>query len=64
VNAVEIRQRLRDEQAKVAHDALSSPVGRDAYAYGRACGVYSGLGMAIALFDEILEEHVRVRSDL
>ena len=64
MNAIEIRQRLRDEQAKVATDALSSPVGRDAFAYGRACGMFSGLGQAINLFDEILEEHVRVQRDL
>jgi hypothetical protein len=64
VNALEIRQQLREEQAKVAHDALASPVGRDAYAYGRACGTYSGLQTAIEIFDNILEEHAKVRRDL
>jgi hypothetical protein len=64
VNAHEIRQRLRDEQEKAAHGALASPAGQNGYAYGWACGFYAGLGTAISLFDEILEEHARVRRDL
>lgn len=64
MRAADVRQWLIEEREKVAHDALSSPVGRDAFAYGMACGMYGGLSRALILFDELLEERERVRLDL
>lgn len=49
-------QRLEHEQARLAHEALAKPNGRDAFDYGRVIGMYAGLEQAkqaiLALFDE------------
>lgn len=49
-------QRLEQEQARLAHEALAKPAGRDAFEYGKVIGLYAGIEHAkqsiIAMFDD------------
>ena len=49
-------QRLEQEQAKLAHEALAKPNGREPFDYGRVVGMYAGIEHAkqsiLALVDE------------
>jgi hypothetical protein len=47
---------LKAEQTKVAHGALQAPAGRDAFEYGRMCGMHSGLQQALNVIDSILKD--------
>ena len=46
---------LRKRQMEWAHDALSQPVGRDAYDFGHAAGVLLGLKMAEAIVFDVVK---------
>lgn len=39
-------QRLDIEMTKISHDALTKPVEKTSFEYGRVSGLYQGLGMA------------------
>ena len=53
-------QRLKDEQAQLAAEALAQPQNRDAFEYGRVVGMYSGLERAISvLLDTVRETEER-----
>ena len=49
-------QRLEQKQAELAHTALATPNGRDAFEYGRMAGVYQGYGLAIDMIKNIEAE--------
>jgi hypothetical protein len=64
VRAQDLIQRLREEQERIAHDALSAPASRDAFAYGRACGMYAGIGVSMAALEEMIGDQERAQRDL
>ncbi len=49
-------RRIEDEQASLAKDALSRPLGKDAYDYGRVVGIYAGLEQAKGLISDLMAE--------
>lgn len=55
---------LKAEQAKFAHGALQTPAGRDAFEYGRVCGIHSGLQAALEVIDGIIKDTVKKESEL
>lgn len=57
-------QRLEMEQAKLAHETLSQPSGREAFDYGRAVGLYAGLEIAKRTLIELVAERERKDFDL
>ncbi len=53
-------QRLEQEQARLASEALAHPAGKDGFDYGRAVGMYAGLEHAKrTLIDMIAEKERR-----
>lgn len=46
VNAAYVEQTLGKMMAEIAAAAMEQPAGQDAFAYGKAVGVYAGLKMA------------------
>lgn len=52
-------QCLELEQTKLAHETLSQPLGRDAFDYGRAVGMYAGIEIAKRAFLELVAEKER-----
>lgn len=55
-------QRLGTVRDTIAHQALETPAGRDSFEYGRACGMYAGLSLAMGTIQEMLEEDAKRRS--
>lgn len=47
---------LKRSQAELAHSALQTPAGRDAFEYGRVCGIQHGLQLGVEVIDKILSE--------
>ena len=47
---------LKGRQQQLAIDALKTPRGRDSFDYGRVCGLYEGIGVALQLIEEILND--------
>mgnify|MGYP001564387375 CR=1 FL=1 len=47
---------LRGKQIELAASALQQPAGRDSFEYGRVCGLYQGLEMALNVINDILTE--------
>jgi hypothetical protein len=52
-------QRLEQEQARLAAEALKTPSGRDAFEYGRAAGMYAGMEHAKRVLIEMVAEQER-----
>lgn len=50
---------IEDAQAELARDALTKPAGQDAFAYGRAVGMYAGLEHAKDLIVGLVAERER-----
>jgi hypothetical protein len=42
---------LKRELDEIAHQAMGSPVGRDAFEYGRVTGMYAGLQRAVEVVE-------------
>lgn len=42
---------LKRELDEIAHQAMSSPAGRDAFEYGRVTGMYAGLKRAVEIVE-------------
>jgi hypothetical protein len=59
LNIATILKVIEDAQAKLARDALSTPAGRDAFAYGRAVGMHAGLEHAKDLIVGLVAERER-----
>lgn len=59
MNVQAILQRLETEQAKLARSALEAPSGKDAFEYGRACGMYAGLEQAKRVLLDLVSEKNR-----
>lgn len=57
-------QRLETAQAELAKEALERPVGREAFDYGRAVGLYAGLELAKQTIIDMVAEHERKGFDL
>ena len=38
---------IEQRRAEVSKEAMEHPVGGDAFTYGKMCGLYAGLGMAV-----------------
>lgn len=57
-------RRLEQAQAEVARSLLSTPVGRDAFEYGRAVGLYQGYENTRNLIANLFEESERGRFDI
>ncbi len=55
-------QRLETVRGTLAHQALETPGARDEFEYGRACGMYSGLSLAIETITEMIEEDAKARA--
>lgn len=49
-------RKLDEEQTRLACEALSSPQSRDAFEYGRACGLFAGLAHAKDVLVELLAD--------
>ena len=49
-------KRLEEERDEHAKASLSTPAGRDAFDYGRACGLYQGLVQAHRLLMDTISE--------
>jgi lipid-binding SYLF domain-containing protein len=47
--------RLKELRADIAEDAMTAPSG-DAFAYGRAVGIYAGVSMALGAIEALLDE--------
>lgn len=52
-------QRLEAEQARLAHETLAQPSGRDAFEYGKAVGLYAGLEHAKRTLIDLVAERER-----
>ena len=52
-------QRLETEQARIAHEALAQPSSCDAFAYGKAVGMYAGLEHAKRTLIDLVAERER-----
>lgn len=59
-----ILKKLEDEAQQAAEAAVRNPQGRDAFEYGRMCGVYGGLQRAFEIVGNIYEEKERQDDDL
>jgi len=57
-------RRLDEEQARLAHESLRQPQGRDAYEYGRVVGLYGGLQRAKDVLIDFVAEKDRKDFDL
>ena len=57
-------QKLEQEQALMARDALSQPQGKDAFEYGRVIGIYAGLEHAKQVLVGMVAEKDRKDFDL
>jgi len=51
-----IIESIKRHQAEYAHAVLIAPPGRDAYEFGRVCGIYQGLRQAEQLINEAIGE--------
>ena len=60
----QLLQRLETEQARLASEALGKPSGQDAFAYGRAVGLYAGLEHAKRVLVDMVAERDRKDFDL
>lgn len=49
-------KRIEDEQLAHARQSLAAPGGHDGYDYGRAAGIYAGLGKARDILIEMVSE--------
>lgn len=52
-------QRLVEEQATLAAEALRQPASRDLFEYGRVVGMYAGLELAKDALVSLVAEHER-----
>lgn len=52
-------QRLENEQARLAKEAMETPSGRDTFDYGRAVGLYAGLEHAKRTLLDMVSERDR-----
>lgn len=52
-------QRIEAEKARLAKEAMEKPGGGDAFAYGRAVGMYAGLDLAANLLIGMFAEKER-----
>lgn len=57
-------QRLETAQAELAKEALERPSGREAFDYGRAVGIHTGLEIAKQTLIDMVAEHERKGFDL
>lgn len=53
---MEIIIRLEAVRSKYATQALEKPSGHESFDYGRACGIYSGLTLAVETINTVIEE--------
>jgi hypothetical protein len=51
MSEVRILSTLKRELDEIAHQAMGSPVGRDAFEYGRVTGMYAGLQRAVEVVE-------------
>lgn len=49
-------KRIEQERDATAHAAMRAPQGRDAFEYGRMCGLYAGIERARELLVEMISE--------
>lgn len=49
-------KRLDDQLLEHSQQALMTPGERDAFAFGRACGIYAGLDRARGILKEMISE--------
>lgn len=59
-----ILRRLEDRQTELAASALAAPQQRDAFEYGRMCGMYAGFEDAKNILVGIIEEKDRRDAEL
>ena len=43
-------------RGQYAHSALSQPGGHESFDYGRACGIYAGLTLAVETINTVIED--------
>lgn len=53
---LEIVSRIEAERSQFAHSVLSQPGGHESFDYGRACGMYAGLSMAVDIINAVVED--------
>lgn len=49
-------QKIKQRQAEFATSALTKPAERTEHEYGRVCGIYAGLEMALELYLDLLAD--------
>lgn len=55
MNEASLIGRLKTLKADIAESAMTAPSG-DAFAYGKAAGMYAGVEAALGAIDDMLEE--------
>ena len=55
--------RLEEEQLAIAKAALTSPMQRDAFEYGRVAGIYAGLEKARLMLVDLLNDADRAERE-
>ena len=57
-------RKLDEQRQALAEAAFAKPQGRDAFEYGRMCGLYAGLSLARDLLVNLLDEADAAQRDL
>jgi hypothetical protein len=57
-------EHITAQQLELAKSSLTAPAGTSLFDYGRACGLYQGLGAALDILKNIVKEDQERMDDL